>query len=335
MKKKVKIFAIVFALILCMGATFGITMAFFGGNSTAELANITLKTGVKVGASAVTNASNNLLVPGQPVTVTATAKVEPYATTGTVVPALLRAKINLNGDDAVKLTVSPESVTVGSGSSSQTGYWVENTEDGYFYLCTSEAKSPVGTTQLLKFTPPAAGVNINLKGTFKVPFEYQNDSSGKAFTSKAIFEVAQGELYNGGTLLTDVQMTIGNATVQDAFTEVKYESQEYTVQFDLNGDYAAVEQLKIYNYSNQLVGETEQVGDNYVLQKTITVNKGETLRFEKVFSGGVPNLFSIVISNTSGELIESLSTGGGTITVEQDIVVTYGGGGMPFLPPEA
>lgn len=214
-KKILSIVALAASFVLCIGATFGITLAYFGGNATASMTAITLKTGVTVGAAASATATNNLVVPGQPVTINCTATISPYSGTGATaanaVPGLLRAKFTTGGTASVTAAIAATKVT--TSVSNQEGYWVDGGDD-YYYFCTSASGK-----QLVAITATAEQT-VTMSGSFTVPPEYDNDDSGKTFTATVIFEVAQGELWNGSTQLQATDLTYDNATVKAAFTAV-------------------------------------------------------------------------------------------------------------------
>ena len=226
-KKWASILTIATSLILCMIATFSLTLAFFGGNSTASLGTITLKTGVKVGASVTATDNTTKVVPGQQIEINATGTVEPYSSEGTVTSALLRVKFEVGGT----MTVTPvfdtaQSITLKTADGDKTGYWV-NGDDGYYYLCSTTANATVGNTTLLRFTPVNTTTDSNktkavLAGDFQVPTTLTNADSGKDLTVSATFEVIQGEIYVGtsSTPLTDAQLTIANTNVQSVFGEL-------------------------------------------------------------------------------------------------------------------
>ena len=209
-----------------MIATFSLTLAFFGGNSTASLGTITLKTGVKVGASVTATDNTTKVVPGQQIEINATGTVEPYSSEGTVTSALLRVKFEVGGT----MTVTPvfdttTGITLKTADGDKTGYWV-NGGDGYYYLCSTTANATVGNTTLLRFTPvntttDSAKTKAVLAGDFQVPTTLTNADSGKDLTVSATFEVLQGEIYVGTstTPLTDAELTIANTTVQSVFGE--------------------------------------------------------------------------------------------------------------------
>ena len=217
---------LVIALIICMGLTAGLTMAFFGGTSTGS-STVTLKTGVKVGATATASNDGAMVVPGQPIDISATGTVEPYSSTGTVVPALLRLKFTIGGAMDVTPTLNTtDAMTIKTQAGDATGYWVLNESDGYYYLCAEAAEATVANTQLLKFTPVNTTTEedktkVSLTGNFVVPTSLGNEASNQSLDINARFEVIQAEIYANGsdTAIADENLTIGNEAVQEVFGE--------------------------------------------------------------------------------------------------------------------
>ena len=224
-KSKKTSILLVIALIICMGLTAGLTMAFFGGTSTGS-STVTLKTGVKVGATATASNDGAMVVPGQPIDISATGTVEPYSSTGTVVPALLRLKFTIGGAMDVTPTLNTtDAMTIKTEAGDATGYWVLHT-DGYYYLCAEAAEATVANTQLLKFTPVNTTTEedktkVSLTGNFVVPTSLGNEASNQSLDINARFEVIQAEIYANGsdTAIADENLTIGNEAVQEVFGE--------------------------------------------------------------------------------------------------------------------
>ena len=242
-KKWASILTIATSLILCIVATFGVTLAFFGGNSTASLGTITLKTGVKVGASVTATDNTTKVVPGQQIEINATGTVEPYSSEGTVTSALLRVKFEVGGT----MTVTPvfdtaTGITLKTADGDKTGYWV-NGGDGYYYLCSTTANATVGNTTLLRFVPvntttDSAKTKAVLAGDFQVPTNFTNTDSGKHLLVSATFEVIQGEIYAGTSSapLADTEITIANTGVKETFAEISYiNPQDYYQRITENG----------------------------------------------------------------------------------------------------
>ena len=223
--KKYPLILVLILFAVCMGLTAGLTMAFFGGTSTGS-STVTLKTGVKVGATATASNDGAMVVPGQPIDISATGTVEPYSSTGTVVPALLRLKFTIGGAMDVTPTLNTtDAMTIKTQSGDATGYWVLHT-DGYYYLCAEAAEATVANTQLLKFTPVNTTTEedktkVSLTGNFVVPTSLGNEASNQSLDINARFEVIQAEIYADGsdTAIADENLTIGNEAVQEVFGE--------------------------------------------------------------------------------------------------------------------
>ncbi len=208
-KKVISIVALVASFVLCIGATFGITMAYFGGNAKKDLGTLTLKTGITVNAAISTTQTieNSLVVPGQPIDINATGTVKSYNGTTNVVDGILRAKITIT---ATGFTGVTPTINAGTNTGTAAGVWVASGE--YYYLCTAAGAK---TLQKVQYDETAI-----LTGTADIPNTIKNDMSGKTITASVTFEVVQAELFNGDTKLTDANLTYDNETVLAAFTAV-------------------------------------------------------------------------------------------------------------------
>ena len=222
-KKTLSIFAIVAIVVACMAITMGITLAYFGGNSSAEINTIKLKTGIEIGSTIESNVATSLVVPGQPVsieavgTVSATTKGTPNASE--VVDGIVRAKFNI-GNTLGDVTIA---------GAENGDVWV-NGNDGYYYL-TEANKTSLRTV--------AVGDEVEIYASLVVSVGFVNEDSGKTLSASVTFEIAQAELYNSDGSLAD--LTVANATtsgnpVYDAFTAVSSgastPSNLHTVTFD-------------------------------------------------------------------------------------------------------
>ena len=263
---------LVIALIICMGLTAGLTMAFFGGTSTGS-STVTLKTGVKVGATATASNDGAMVVPGQPIDISATGTVEPYSSTGTVVPALLRLKFTIGGAMDVTPTLNTtDAMTIKTEAGDATGYWVLHT-DGYYYLCAEAAEATVANTQLLKFTPVNTTTEedktkVSLTGNFVVPTSLGNEASNQSLDINARFEVIQAEIYADGsdTAIADANLTIGNEAVQEVFGEfAPEETGPITVEFDENGVAQVSAMANLVTFEVELAPDVNISGGTYLL----------------------------------------------------------------------
>ena len=218
MKKKnwAKLLTIAISLILCIVSTFGLTLAFFGGNASANLSTITLKTGIEIGAAIKSSVGEAKVVPGQPVKIEATGTLKVTdkgtPTSANAVDGVVRAKLTV-GDELGDVTISGEG-----------DYWTAG-GDGYYYLVTEEN----GTTlRVVK-----VGDSVKLFGNLVVNKNFTNADSGKSVEASVIFETIQAGVYdsvNGGL----VEMTVASATymsspLYSAFSAVKI-NEKYNVK---------------------------------------------------------------------------------------------------------
>ena len=208
-RKWASILTIATSLILCIISTFGITLAFFGGNASANLSTITLKTGIEIGAAIESSVGSAKVVPGQPVKIEATGTIEVTdkgaPTEANAVDGVVRAKLTV-GDELGDVEISGES-----------DYWTAG-GDGYYYLVTEDE----GTTlRVVK-----VGDSVKLFGNLTVSKNFTNADSGKSVAASVIFEVIQAGVYdsvNGGL----VEMTVANATSASSPLYSSFKAVEY------------------------------------------------------------------------------------------------------------
>ena len=231
MKKKrwVSILTIATSLVLCIISTFGITLAFFGGNASANLSTITLKTGIEIGAAIESSVGTAKVVPGQPITITATGTLSATdkgnPTAANAVDGVVRAKFNIGNDLG--------DVTISGGEDADV--WVKSGD--YYYLTEDDQ------TTLREVT---VGESVKIYGTLTVSKNFTNADSGKSLTASVIFETIQAGVYDSVTG-EQVEMTLVNATYASsplfsAFKAVEYvevaEPQKYNVSFTFDqGNY--------------------------------------------------------------------------------------------------
>ena len=240
-KKWASILTIATSLILCIAVTFGVTLAFFGGNASANLSTITLKTGIEIGAAIESSVGSAKVVPGQPVKITATGTVS-ATTQGTnpdannAVDGVVRAKFNV-GNELGTVTIAGNT----------TDYWTAG-NDGYYYLVTAENGTTLRTV--------SKGTSVQIFGDLTVSKNFTNADSGKSVEASVIFEVVQADIYKAdGTKET---LTVANATTStsplySSFQTVKYD--EYANLPDGN--------VLFYNLENDLYFKPEYEEDSY------------------------------------------------------------------------
>ena len=207
-KKWLSLLTIATSLILCIISTFGITLAFFGGNASANLSTITLKTGIEIGAAIESSVGTAKVVPGQPITITATGTLSATdkgnPTAENAVDGVVRAKFNIGNDLG--------DVTISGGEDADV--WVKSGD--YYYLTEDDQ------TTLREVT---VGESVKIYGTLTVSKNFTNADSGKSVEASVIFETIQADVYDSVTG-EQVEMTIANATTStsplySAFSVVK------------------------------------------------------------------------------------------------------------------
>ena len=219
-KKWASILTIATTLVLCIISTFGITLAFFGGNASANLSTITLKTGIEIGAAIESSVGSAKVVPGQPVKITATGTVSATdngnADANNAVDGVVRAKFNV-GNELGEVTIAGNT----------TDYWTAG-GDGYYYLVTTDGGSTLRTV--------SKGTSVQIFGDLIVSKSFTNADSGKSVEASVIFEVIQADIYKADG--SKVDLTVANATattsnvLKDAFDAVKL-VQKYNVQITI------------------------------------------------------------------------------------------------------
>ena len=210
-KKWASILTIATSLVLCIISTFGITLAFFGGNASANLSTITLKTGIEIGAAIESSVGSAKVVPGQPVKITATGTVSATTqgnpTEANAVDGVVRAKFNV-GNELGTVTIA----------GNNTDFWKEG-GDGYYYLVTAENGTTLRTV--------SKGTSVQIFGDLVVSKNFTNADSGKSVEASVIFEVIQADIYKAdGTkeTLTVTNATTSTSPLYSSFKAVEYKS---------------------------------------------------------------------------------------------------------------
>ena len=182
-------------LVACIGATIGITMAYFGDvkSNTATItlgASIYMESsgGVAVAASAAT------VVPSQPVTVDATATIKAGA--GTVTPAVVRAKLTFTAGTTGATFTIEDGTTFDAylgGTKSSTAVWkaVVNGNNTYLYLVNKTT-----TTNLEPVNPTTAGYAVKFTVPVTIPSSIGNSASGQACTLAVEFKALQSNIWD-------------------------------------------------------------------------------------------------------------------------------------------
>ena len=244
-KKWLSLLTIVTSLVLCIISTFGITLAFFGGNASANLSTITLKTGIEIGAAIESSVGSAKVVPGQPVKITATGTVSATdkgnPTEANAVDGVVRAKFNV-GNELGEVTIAGNT----------TDYWTAG-GDGYYYLVTAANGTTLRTV--------SKGTSVQIFGDLIVSKNFTNADSGKSVAASVIFEVIQAGVYDSvtGNL---VELTVANATsasspLYASFSAVKLE-EKYKLNITIeHGEDSYDSALSSNSFGYMLDGEGE------------------------------------------------------------------------------
>ena len=215
-KKWASILTIATSLVLCIISTFGITLAFFGGNASANLSTITLKTGIEIGAAIESSVGSAKVVPGQPVKITATGTVSATelgsADANNAVDGVVRAKFNV-GNELGEVTIAGNT----------TDYWTAG-NDGYYYLVTAENGTTLRTV--------SKGTSVQIFGDLIVSKNFTNADSGKSVEASVIFEVIQADIYK--TDGTKETLTVTNATTSTSPLYASFSAVKLEEKYKLN-----------------------------------------------------------------------------------------------------
>ncbi len=218
-KRVISIAVIATAFVICIMATFGVTMAYFGGTSGAAKGEMTLKSAVWVNGSTLGSFSGYVL-PSQMKKQACTVKVKSAASaTGTAVTgdpatkALLRATITITssgGVSSITNSVANFPVTVAG----TTAYLVKHSDNNYYLM----SKSTIGTEDEMYVIDTSKGeVTLSYTISIVIPAEITNAdvASGGKVTVTVQYNVIQSDFY-GGTE-NAMKRTVTNAkTIFDA-----------------------------------------------------------------------------------------------------------------------
>ena len=311
-RKWASILTIATSLILCIISTFGITLAFFGGNASANLSTITLKTGIEIGAAIESSVGSAKVVPGQPVKITATGTVS-ATTQGTnpdannVVDGVVRAKFNV-GNELGEVTID----------GNNTDFWTDG-NDGYYYLVTAEN----GTTR----RTVSKGTSVQIFGDLTVSKNFTNADSGKSVEASVIFEVIQADIYKtdgSKEALTVTNATTSTSPLYSAFDAVKPDT-KYLVTITIDEYYSGDlcisidggDQIELTQLPNAFPDEAW--GEEY----EVTIEVARTIEFVKVKHEYFLYFdYEYVVTPDTGASEASGTCGEGIIQVYQDVNIS-------------
>lgn len=209
--KKYIITIVSFAIILvaCIGATIGITMAYFG-DAKSGTADITLGASILFdGTKGVSVAAGSTTaVPSQTVNVTTSLIIKKG--TGTVTKAVLQIVPTFTaGSTGATCTFAEDATFNVTGAGDNAILVVKNNK---LYLVNKTTK-----TNLEEITPTDAGITISFTVPVQIPAGIGNTASGQICRLSMTAKVLQSTIYTNGT--TAVSKTVENfSTYFDGLT---------------------------------------------------------------------------------------------------------------------
>ncbi len=205
----VQLLSLLVAFLLCIVATVGITLAYFG-NTVGGVATITLRGGVYVGASFSSSTTSQNVVPGQFVNVSGIASVTSRGDSPT--NAFLRAGVSQathsSGDSA---EVNVTNIITVDGA---TCHW-ERFGDWY-YLCQGESGTLLFELDTTTHNSAETPLDVSFNASFQVNPIYTNDKSGTTYTVTLTFTAIQSFIPD----VTGEQLVCTNEAVIDVFDSI-------------------------------------------------------------------------------------------------------------------
>lgn len=213
----IKSLVLVVAFVVAIGATFGITMAYFGGTSTTEKAEMTLKTGLWVNAKDITTVSaSQYVVPSQVINPTCEVSIKSSKEKGNAAntgesasKALLRALIVFTDETgSLSNTTSAGYFEVKSGST-HVGNFVKDGETNYYYFMPTSVTSITGSETMQVIDTTAGEVTYKFTLNVAVPKELGNSAGGSKITLEVSYQVIQADFFNDAG--AEITKTVTNA----------------------------------------------------------------------------------------------------------------------------
>lgn len=225
----IKSFVLVVAFVIAISATFGVTMAYFGGKSGTANYNMQLKMGLYVGIpTASTNTASTYVVPSQVVTANCEFKVKSGDKSGNVVTGdsasdgLIRAKIEFTGITGVTLDNGTANqvyfpVILDDDNDDVVANFVKYT-DGYYYLITGTTISDSASMYVVDSSSGEKTFNFDLR--VSVPKSLTNDNAGDTITLNVTYEVIQADFFKDSTTaqtknVKNAAEVFGDTTIQN------------------------------------------------------------------------------------------------------------------------
>lgn len=225
-KRVISAMVIATAFVVCILATFGVTMAYFGGKSGADTSTLTLKTAVWVNATSTTTATGGYVVPSQAINRTCEVKVKSAnKANGDAVTdgnkgsdSLLRATITWSVGEGITLTGSSETsygVKIGGATVAKLMKWTKDKGgDDNWYLVDSNTATMSGSATMYTIKSSTGEKTLTYDMTMVVPETITNSTVSDSDASREInvtiqYTVIQADFYGGSTSL--IAKTVSNA----------------------------------------------------------------------------------------------------------------------------
>lgn len=218
-KKKIASIAVIAAaFVLCIMATFGVTMAYFGGSSAEKSGSLTLKSAVWVNSSEMASFSGTV-VPSQKISQNCLVKVKSAdASTGAALTnnratnAVMRAQIKLTLPSGLGISdpTSGGSLDVKVGSTVVAKFMKDTTDttNGYWYLMDKSATAVTGN--LYEINTASGEVSLTYTLSITIPASIKNSTLATAGSNEikvtVKYTVIQSEIYDAnGTAVAKTQ----------------------------------------------------------------------------------------------------------------------------------
>lgn len=212
----VQLLSLLVAFLLCIVATVGITLAYFGDTARGS-ATISLRGGVYVDGSFSASTSAQHVVPGQIVSVESIASVSSRgknnSATDSPTNAFLRAQIvdgiHSSGDD-VNVTINDTIIVQDT-----TCHW--EYYDGWYYLCKGTTGTSLFEIVTTDHNSQANALDVPFEAKFQVNPDYANIHSGSQYTISVSFTAVQSVI---GELTAD-ELVCTNENVIEVFDSIQ------------------------------------------------------------------------------------------------------------------
>ncbi len=217
-KKKIASIAVIAAaFVLCIMATFGVTMAYFGGSSAEKSGSLTLKSAVWVNSSEMASFSGTV-VPSQKISQNCLVKVKSAdASTGAALTnnratnAVMRAQIELALPSGLGISDPTKggSLDVKVGNTVVAKFMKDTTDttNGYWYLMDKSATAVTGN--LYEINTASGEVTLTYTLSITIPASIKNSDlkdGSNQITVSVKYTVIQSEIYDAnGTAVAKTQ----------------------------------------------------------------------------------------------------------------------------------